>query len=190
MKYFLAILLLLLAFDAEAVTRYADDTIAAGPCSNYSPATRLCSGGSDTAYGTTNALRNAIVGLGANDTVNVRTGTYAAVGYGHQGGTQFPSGSALGFLTIQGYLTERPTIRGFDFNGNSVPSTYVKLVNFTVNCNAVLDSIGVVAIHFSRMENVEVTNCGGGGLNNIGNSTLLNLDVWNNGFNCSAPVGQ
>ncbi len=190
---FLVLILLLSDGYAEAVTRYADATLSAGPCSNYNPATRLCSGGSDTAYGTTNALRLAIAGRGAGDIVEVRgTGeVYAAVGDGYQSGVKFPSGSAIAFLTVQGYQSERPIVRGVDHNGSDgSPTTYVQLKNLSINCNAVRDSIGLTAFHRSRAENVEITNCGGGGISNMGNSSLISMNVWNNGFNCSSPPGQ
>lgn len=98
--------LFFLAPEADAITRYADNTLSANCTSdNYSIADRTCTGSDGNAYTT---IAGAVTPTVAGDTIYIRAGTW-----NERINVQDPnkSGAADAWITIAGYPGETVTIR-------------------------------------------------------------------------------
>lgn len=106
----LFLVVLVSALSAQGATLYVDNSISPSSCTNYNTATRVCSGGSATAYKT---IQAGISAMGAGYTLNIRGGTYRENGDGQYViwiGTR--SGlSSSNRLTIQNYPGEHVVIQ-------------------------------------------------------------------------------
>lgn len=75
MKKWLAIILILFPYMVHAATYYADGNLVSDcTSSNYSIASRNCTGSDGNAY---NTIQEAVTAAGASNTISVRSGTYA-----------------------------------------------------------------------------------------------------------------
>jgi hypothetical protein len=169
-----AVTQLQLAEIATGVTRYADNTLSSNCTSrNYSIANRNCSGSDGNAY---ISLQTAVNNSAGGDTIRVRGSATHYTGSGESGAINGSGSSNSNRLTIEGYQSERPIVRGF--HGNS----FVNIRNLIVDMNQIVGSTAVFGMNFSRMENVEVRNAGHQGMFGLGNSEFINLNVHDNGF--------
>src|SRR5688500_8201220 len=103
----------LCAGSAQAATIYADGSLGVVSCSNYSPATRQCGGGSDVAYGGIYAVENASEASSSGDTIYVREFNGQYLGTKNVERTAIlPKGgtSEFNMSVIEGYQNERPLI--------------------------------------------------------------------------------
>ena len=88
---------------SRAATLYVDGQIGSASCTNYAPASRSCSGGSDRAYRTVAGAAAAAV---AGDTVYLRAGTYS------EQLSPARSGTASLPITFAAYPGENPALSG------------------------------------------------------------------------------
>ncbi len=174
---------------AKGFTRYADGSLAVTSCTNYSPSTRLCSGGSDIAYGTGLAVENASLAAAATDVILVRASAKMYIG------TDVPRAGVTCVKTrsgtstsarhlIRGYQSEYPQVMCFN-----VEAQFVHVYQMKVDSNNTAGSIGFFIGNGNGWRigeygfTTEVSNQGAQGIASISNAELINLNVHHNGFN-------
>ncbi len=173
----------------NGVVRYADGSLAVTSCTNYSPSTRLCSGGSDIAYGTGLAVENASLAAAATDVILVRASAKMYIG------TDVPRAGVTCVKTrsgtstsarhlIRGYQSEYPQVMCFN-----VEAQFVHVYQMKVDSNNTAGSIGFFIGNGNGWRigeygfTTEVSNQGAQGIASISNAELINLNVHHNGFN-------
>jgi hypothetical protein len=165
---------------AQAATIHADGSLSVASCSNYSPATRQCRGGSGIAYGGIYGLENASEASSPGDTIYVREFNGQYLGTKNVDRTAIlPKGgtSEFNMSVIEGYQNERPLIYVMHH------LNYVHLKNVILDGNNGRDVTMISGVNHSIIEGVEVRNGGGGGIYAVSNSLLLNMNVHDNGYN-------
>src|SRR5262249_41475423 len=134
----------------------------------------------------------------AGDTILIRSfsGTYTGADTQYPGSIIPKPGTAGGCGTVlsgttpvslgtstcteySGYQNERPLIRGF----NNITFVYIKNLIVEPNWPTTLpSSAGLVGVFHSRIENVEIRNVGLMGMDAVGNSEMINMNVHDVGF--------
>lgn len=167
-----------------AVVVYVDNTLAGNCVGNYSIVNRTCTGSDGDAFTTVlAAAANRLPG----DTIRVRASATPYIGIDQN--LSWPNGSAGNYITIEGYLTERPTIRYLD--AADLGAYYWQIRNLIIDCGNLIDDptdVGLRAFVNSIISNIEVTRCmGNGAITDLTDSQLLNLKVHANGFHTVTP---
>lgn len=113
---------------AAAATLYVDGALT-GPCQQYQPATRTCSGGSASAYP---SFAQALSAAQPGDTLLVRAGTYT------ERIVPPRSGTASAPISLRAYTGETPIL-----SGASEPAIYLKAISYiAIEGLTVQDALG------------------------------------------------
>jgi len=159
-KIFFILFFLILVSSAEAATRFAATTGSGTTCSLATPCT----------------LDQAISGAAANDTINIRAGTYT------RPAANPASGTGGNYTTISNYQSEAVTITGGWPNPSETSSQFIKILgtgNHVFKFTSQI-SVELPGGHF-WVENIEITGSSEHGMFDMNNSVIRNNWIHDNG---------